>query len=347
MAGNTGLIKAGRAKRDEFYTRYADIEKELRHYKAHFRGKTVLCNSDDPYESNFFRYFVRNFNALGLKKLVATCYDDSPTAYSQLSVFEAECKHIHNSLRRAYKIEITEVDDGRDDPADVRSLLENENNAFSALEGNGDFRSEECIELLDQADIVVTNPPFSLFREFVAQLYEHGKKFVIIGNKNSITYKEVFTLIKSNRLWTGYRNINSDMWFEVPGAYDYEKVVDGVKVKHTMGCWFTNLETDKRRELLPLTKHYTASEYPKYDNYDAINVDKVADIPCDYYGVMGVPVTFLDKYNPEQFEILGLASSAGYSRDVVGIDFIGDKDARPLIGGRNTYARIFVKLIKN
>lgn len=343
MAGNTSLIKANRAKRDEFYTQLADIEKELGHYSAYFSGKVVLCNSDDPYESNFFKYFVMNFNALGLKKLIATCYDDSPVAYAQLSLLGCD-KRIQNKLKRAYKIEIVEVDDGCD-PTDINGLLANKRNTFGALDGNGDFRSDECIELLKQADVVVTNPPFSLFREFVAQLYEYDKKFVIIGNKNSITYKEIFSLIKSNKLWTGYRNINSDMWFIVPCAYAYEKVVGGTRVKHTMGCWFTNIETEKRRESLVLTKHYSAELYPKYDNYDAINVDKVSDIPCDYYGIMGVPITFLDKYNPEQFEILGLAASAGYAPDIVGIEFIGEKDARPLIDGKNTYARMFIKRI--
>jgi len=307
------LDKAKRNKADEFYTQMPDIEAELRHYKEHFRGKVVLCNCDDPYESNFFKYFAMNFNYLGLKKLIATSYSDSPVAYGQLPLFEIQTLKTRPSAEKpACRIEITEVPDenadGAVDLSDVENLLKSRGNVFSFLEGDGDFRSQECVELLKEADIVVTNPPFSLFREYVAQLVEYDKKFIIIGNKNSITYKEIFQLIKNGKLWLGYRNINQDMWFVVPEHYSYEKIVDGLRVKHIMGCWFTNLDTTKRHESLTLYKHYTPEEYPHYDNYDAINVDKVAEIPCDYDGAMGVPITFLDKYNPDQFEILGITS---------------------------------------
>ena len=346
MADNKSLIAAGKAKKDEFYTQLSDIENELRHYKEQLRGKIIFCNCDDPYESNFFRYFAINFNYLGLKKLIATCYDPSPIAYTQLSLFD-DGEPIKNKNRHAYKIEITEVpdlnQDGAIDLADVETLLKSKNNTLTLLNGDGDFRSAECVELLKQADIVVTNPPFSLFREYVAQLVEYDKKFLIIGNKNAITYKDIFHLIKDNKLWLGYRNINSDMWFMVGDGMKYEKEVDGMKLKHIMGCWFTNLETTKRKEDLILYKKYTPEEYPKYDNYDAIEVSKVSDIPCDYDGLMGVPITFLDKYNPDQFEILGLAASAGYRAEVVGIEFKGIKDARPLINGKNTYARVFIR----
>ncbi|HNW95860.1 MAG TPA: adenine-specific methyltransferase EcoRI family protein [Anaerolineaceae bacterium] len=308
------LDKAKRNKADEFYTQMPDIEAELRHYKEHFRGKVVLCNCDDPYESNFFKYFAMNFNYLGLKKLIATSYSDSPVAYGQLPLFEIQTLKTRPSAEKpACRIEITEVPDenadGAVDLSDVENLLKSRGNVFSFLEGDGDFRSQECVELLKEADIVVTNPPFSLFREYVAQLVEYDKKFIIIGNKNSITYKEIFQLIKNGKLWLGYRNINQDMWFVVPEHYSYEKIVDGLRVKHIMGCWFTNLDTTKRHESLTLYKRYTPEEYPHYDNYDAINVDKVAEIPCDYDGAMGVPITFLDKYNPDQFVIIGITKT--------------------------------------
>ncbi len=328
------LDKAKRNKADEFYTQMPDIEVELRHYKEHFHGKVVLCNCDDPYESNFFKYFAMNFNYLGLKKLIATSYSDSPVAYGQLPLFEIQTlKSRPSGEKPACRIEITEVPDenadGAVDLADVENLLKSRNNVFSFLEGDGDFRSAECVELLKEADIVVTNPPFSLFREYVAHLMEYDKKFVIIGNKNSITYKDIFQLIKSGDLWLGYRNINQDMWFIVPDYYPCEKVVDGLRLKHIMGCWFTNLDTTKRHENLTLYKHYTPEEYPHYDNYDAINVDKVAEIPCDYDGAMGVPITFLDKYNPDQFEIVKFRK--------------GDDDKDLSINGKCPYFRILIK----
>lgn len=351
MAGNKSLHQASKVKQDEFYTQLADIENELKHYKAHFSGKVVFCNCDDPYESNFFKYFAMNFNHLGLRRLLATCYDNSPIAYTQLSMLGKDNEKSYlNKNRKTYKIEITEVkdfnNDGAVDLSDVKYLLQNNQNTFSLLKGNGDFRSEECIELLKQADIVVTNPPFSLFREYVAQLIEYNKKFLIIGNQNAITYKEIFQLLKENKLWLGYKS--GDMAFTVPSYYEPRETrfwIDESGQKwRSMGniCWYTNLDIKKRHEDLPLYKKYNYNEFPKYDNYDAINVSKVCDIPCDYEGIMGVPITFLDKYNPEQFQILGLSASAGYRPEIVGIEFKGNKDARPLINGKNTYARIFI-----
>lgn len=310
MGNNKSLHKANKEKNDEFYTQLTDIEKELIHYKTFFADKTVFCNCDDPFESNFFKYFALNFNFLGLKKLICTCYATSPIAWVQLSLFENENVIVKTENGRLpYKIEITEVKDYNGDGAvdlfDVEFLLKNDKNTLSVLEGDGDFRSKECVELLKQADIVVTNPPFSLFREYVAQLVKYNKQFIIIGNQNAITYKEIFPLIAQNYLWLGH-NAGAQI-FEVPKSFEKNNtyIENGKKyAKFGNICWFTNIQTSKRKEILPLYKKYNPEEYPKYDNYDAINVDKVADIPCDYDGVMGVPITFLDKYNPEQFEIV-------------------------------------------
>lgn len=318
MASNL-LDKAKKNKADEFYTQLPDIEAELRHYKEHFRGKIIFCNCDDPYESNFFKYFALNFNFLGLKKLIATSYTDSPVAGEQLSLFDIKGLEGKNrAAKTPYKVEITEVTDenadGAVDLTDVEYLLKNGKNALTLLKGNGDFRSEECIELLKEADIVVTNPPFSLFREFVAQLMEHEKKFIIIGSKNAISYKEIFRLIKDNKIWLGNGFPNGNAYFRVPVEYSREWA-DGVYnpetglVKFRNVGWFTNLDLKKRHESITLYKQYTPEEYPRYDNYDAIEVSKTADIPCDYDGSMGVPITFLDKYNPEQFEILGITKT--------------------------------------
>ena len=356
MAGNSNLRNANKAKKDEFYTQLADIELELKHYRKHFAGKTIFCNCDDPYESNFFKYFAMNFNFLGLKKLVATCYIGSPVVgeqFEQLSLFEILPSDENTPKRFPYKIEITEVidinGDGAVDLTDVEYLLRNKKNSLSLLDGDGDFRSQECIEILKQADIVVTNPPFSLFREFVAQLVEYDKQFIIIGNVNAITYKEIFALIKDNKLWMGYSIHSGDREFRVPDDYPlnasgYRIDENGYKYIRVKGVrWFTNMDYIERHTDLDLWKKYTPEEYPKYENYNAIEVSKTADIPEDYYEVMGVPITFLDKYSPDQFEILGMAASAGYRKEIVGIDFIGTKDARPLINGKNTYARIFIR----
>jgi len=311
---NKNLHRAHRAKKDEFYTQLVDIEKELKHYKKQFRNKIVYCNCDDPFESNFFKYFAANFNALGLKKLVTTSYAGSPITGGQLSLFDV--KGLKTAKKKEpLKIEINEVKDFNSDGAislkDIEWLLKNNVNSVAPLKGDGDFHSKECIELLKKADIVVTNPPFSLFREYVAQLMKYDKKFLILGDQNAITYKEIFKLIKENKLWLGYDN-GGTKWFQVPDDYDIptesrKKIVNGVKY-FSMGriLWFTNLDTTKRHGELVLYKKYTPEEYPDYSNYDAIEVSRVADIPMDYDGIMGVPLTFIDKYNPEQFEIIDI-----------------------------------------
>lgn len=312
---NNNLKKAKAGKNDEFYTVLTDIEKELRHYKHHFKDKVVFCNCDDPRISNFFHYFSYNFEALGLKKLITTCYKNQ----------DRDLFSTHQS-ERAIWLEYTGDKNGDRIPNP-------EEIGINQLQGDGDFRSAESIELLKQADIVVTNPPFSLFREYLAQLIEHDKKFLIIGNINSLSYKEVFKLIKENKLWIGY---NCARHFKKP---------DGSLFEAARSYWYTNLDIAKRHDDMILYKSYKVykDEYPKYDNYDAINIDRSENIPIDYKNVMGVPITFLDKFNPEQFEILGMSSSAGYDEEIVGIPFIGDRDARPLIDGKNIYARVFIK----
>ena len=346
-SANKNLHSAKKSKKDEFYTQLVDIEKELKHYKDQFRGKVVYCNCDDPFESNFFKYFAANFNSWGLKKIITTSYVKSPIAGGQLPLFEME--GLKPSGKEPFKIEIKKVTDMDRDGAinldDVEYLLKHDKNTATPLRGNGDFRSDECIKLLKKADIVVTNPPFSLFREYVAQLMEHDKKFLILGDQNAITYKEIFKLIKENKLWLGYDN-GGTKWFQVPDDYDIttesrKKIVNGVKY-FSMGriLWFTNLDTTKRHEKLDLYKKYTPKEYPKYDNYDAINVNKVVDIPDDYTGYMGVPITFVDKYNPEQFEIIGLI--AGNIRGLAGIPSKIDKDG-PYMNGKLKYGRILIR----
>jgi len=335
------LNKAKKNKADEFYTQMSDIEAEMRHYKEHFRDKVILCNCDDPYESNFFKYFAMNFNYLGLKKLIATSYSESPIAYEQLPLFEIKSINLKNSdSKPPYKVEITEVNDenadGAIDLSDVEYLLKNKKNVLSLLRGNGDFRSDECIELLKEADIVVTNPPFSLFREYVAQLMEYEKKFIIIGSKNAISYNEIFKFIKENKIWLGNGFPNGNAFFRIPPQYSREWA-NGVYnpetglVKFRNVGWFTNLDLDKRHEFITLYKHYTPEEYPHYDNYDAIEVSKTAEIPYDWDGIMGVPITFLDRYNPDQFEILGNEKTLGIKR------------GRGYINGKRQYGRIFIR----
>ena len=338
---NKNLHAAKAAKNDEFYTQMPDIEKELFHYWKHFKGKTVLCNCDDPYESNFFKYFALHFNQLELRKLIATCYDGSPITGNELPlVFELE-----NNItpkKTAYKVEITEVrdlnGDGATDLSDVRYLLQNGKNVLQPLKGNGDFRSPECIRLLREADIVVTNPPFSLFREYVAQLVQYNKKFLIIGNMNAITYKEVFPLIKNNQIWLGFNPVKQFMQVD--------------KTLKSFGniLWFTNLDHSLRHEPLILYKQYNAGEYPKYDNYNAIEVSKVTEIPIDYDGIMGVPITFLGKYCPEQFEIIWQAS--GNTRASAPKNILQDlqyhihKEDRggcTVVQNKRTYGRIFIR----
>lgn len=285
---NNSLHKASREKKDEFYTQLADIENELKHYKDQFRGKVVFCNCDDPKESNFVKYFSMNFEQLGLKKLIATHYKDA-------NLFTEEAP---------YKLEYTGDKNG--------NRIPDPDEFITKMIGTGDFRSEECIKLLEEADIVVTNPPFSLFREYVAQLTKHKKKFLIIGNTNSMTYKEIFKLIKSDKLCTGYTNFNVGMFFVVPDDWEHFHHIDesGKKIARvSTSCWFTNLEVEKHKQDITLYKKYTTQGYLKYENYDAINVDKVSEIPMDYVGAMGVPITFIDKYNPKQFKIIGLGIS--------------------------------------
>ena len=313
---NKNLNAAKAAKMDEFYTQMTDIERELQHYWPHFRDKVVLCNCDDPYDSNFFKYFALRFNQLGLKKLICTCYNGSPVQGNELMIdfgdFSDEPKKI------AYKVEITEVKDlngdGAVDLSDVRYLLQNDKNVLTTLK-TGDFRDHECVELLKQSDIVVTNPPFSLFREYIVQLMDLDKKFLIIGNMNALHYKEVFPWIKEGQVWTGYKSFGGGMnMIQIPDGFDPAKTKSytinerGQIIKNIMGCiWFTNLDHNKRHEYMDLVCRYSPLEYPTYANYDAIEVSKVQDIPYDYEGAMGVPTTFLDKYNPDQFEIIGLA----------------------------------------
>lgn len=308
---NKNLNAAKVAKKDEFYTQLSDIERELQHYWQHFSGKVVLCNCDDPYESNFFKYFALRFNQLGLKKLICTCYNGSPVTGNELAIHfdgfdDDEPKKI------AYKVEITEVKDengdGAVDLSDVQYLLKNDKNVLSILK-TGDFRSQECIELLKEADIVVTNPPFSLFREYIGQLMEYQKKFLIIGHQNAIHYKEVFPLIKDNLIWLGYGFKGAAGHFFSP----YEDVATAGDHKENMirvsgVTWFTNLEIPKRHEMLDLVCRYSPDEYPEYDNFEGIDVGKTVDIPFDYDGVMGVPDTMLYSFNPEQFEIIGLGN---------------------------------------
>jgi len=290
MAANANLHKAKDAKNDEFYTQLTDVSKELMHYKQHFKDKIVLCNCDDPTWSAFWKYFHLNFSALGLKKLISTHYDkNEPT----------------------YKMEYTGGDDN-----DIEVGVK------TPLEGNGDFRNQECLDLLDEADIVVTNPPFSIAREFyIPLLFEHNKKFLIIGDLNWVSYKGIFPLLKDDVMWLGYNNVPS---FVQP---------DGTIKKFGNKLWFTNLDHEKRHEKLILWKKYSSEDYPKYDNYDAIEVSKVSDIPCDYDGNMGVPITFLSSYNPEQFEIVGFCDtdsplSLGKNYN----EYIGYKQDRTLYG---------------
>jgi hypothetical protein len=340
-AQNSNLHKAKNSKKDEFYTQLSDIERELKHYKSHFKGKVVYCNCDDPRISNFFHYFSYNFEKLGLKKIITTCYKNQ-----NMDLFS------QNDSEQAIYLEYDGDKDGNSVP-DPKEI------GIKPLKGDGDFRSKECIELLKQADIVVTNPPFSLFREYVAQLTEYDKNFLIIGNVNAITYKETFRLIKENKLWLGASIHSGDREFGVPDDYPLNAAScrvddEGRKFIRVKGVrWFTNLDYKERHEDLILYKKYNPEEYPQYANYDAIEVSKTADIPMDYKGKMGVPITFLDKYNPEQFEIIGLANDkremddAFVQADEIYLDdrhkkFVGMvlKENNKL---RATYARIIIK----
>ena len=315
---NKQLTGAKKAKKDEFYTQLADIEVELKHYREHFKGKTVLCNCNDPRMSNFFYYFVLNFHNLGLKKLITTCYkNQDPSLFSESTSEQA--------VYLVYKGENIGI------PPDPTTA-----GLVCPLQGDGDFRSEECITFLEEADIVVTNPPFSLFREYVALLIKYDKKFIIIGHQNAITYKEVFPLILQNKIWLGY-GFRGNAGFFINHVYeDYASASSHKEgmIRVSGVTWYTNLDIQKRHEVLTPCKKYSPEEYPHYDNYDAINVDKTADIPRDYDGVMGVPITYLDKHNPDQFEIIGLMASTAIDEYNFGY---------PYINGEKKYARILIR----
>jgi len=347
MANNSSFSKAKKAKSDEFYTQYDDIQKEIEAYFEYnsdtFRGKIVYCNCDDPFESNFFRYFVLNFNKLRLKRLITTSYKPSPVANTQLGLF-GDDKTLTKSKGRpkvtANKFIINEVhdidDDGEFNLKDVaKQLRANKHNEWTPLDRDGDFRSDECINLLKQSDIVTTNPPFSLFRPYIKQLFDYKKNFIIIGNLNAITYKEIFPHIKNNKLWLGVTMDGRNKWFQVPDDYPIRenvansKIEDGKKYLFVKGClWFTNLDHGRRHQSLPLMtksdviKFVTKKSFVKYDNYDAIEVSLVKNIPKDYKGVMGVPITFLNKYNPDQFEIIGNGQTMA---NELGIKPVGQK----------------------
>lgn len=323
--GNKSLNNAKAAKHDEFYTQLTDIEKELQHYWQHFLGKTILCNCDDPYESNFFKYFALRFNQLGLKKLICTCYNGSPVQGDELMIDWGD--FTEGPKKIAYKVEITEVrdlnGDGAVDLSDVQYLLKNDKNVLSILK-TGDFRDPECIELLKEADIVVTNPPFSLFREFMDTLIKYKKSFIIMGNDYAISNKNIFPLLHSGKIWNGVNSGHT--WFKVPDYYeipDFYDLNDTKKLRsngyairegrlwRNLGniCWFTNLDHKKRHECIDLIRSIKLNEYIEYDNYKAIEVGNVNEIPFDYIGVIGVPITFMHKYNPEQFELLGITEN--------------------------------------
>ena len=354
-SGNRHLSSAKAAKQDEFYTQLPDIANELKHYKDHLRGKVILCNCDDPFESNFFKYFAANFNTLGLKKLIATSYAGSSIVGGQLPLFEIE--GLKPKGKEPYLVEINEVPDTNRDGAinldDVVRLLRHDKNATRPLKGGdtyggGDFRSRACIEVLKEADIVVTNPPFSLFREYVAQLVEHGKQFLIIANMNAVHYKEIFNFIKDNQIWLGYTH---PVAFVVPDHYEMRSVRSWRDENGTNwrslgnACWFTNMDVPKRHELLPLYKKYSEDEHPRYDNYEAIEVAKNSEIPFDYDGFMGAPDTFLTKFNPEQFELIGipfgeLGKSLGVTKNYRGrTDIAITKNGK----SRCPYSRIIIR----
>ena len=343
------LAQAKDAKKDEFYTQLTDIEKELRYYTEYFRDKVVFCNCDDPYESNFFKYFALMFNKLGLKKLIATCYNGSPVSGNELLLDFGDT--VDDPKKIAYKVEISEVTDTNGDGAinlsDIQYLMQNDKNVISVLKGNGSFDSPESIELLKEADIVVTNPPFSLFREYLSLLDKHNKQFIIIGNTNALTYKETFKMFKEDKIRTGYTNFNVGMFFEVPDSWEkYHHIENGKKLARvSTSCWFTNLPVKKHTENLVLYKHYTPEEYPHYDNYDAINVNTYTDIPCDFDGIMGVPITFLDKFNPEQFDILelGIVGSCTFTnmRKMELLDKEGKSTGKYTINAKGTLYRKF------
>lgn len=350
-SGNAALNHAFIVKKDEFYTQYEDVAREMVKHREQLKGKTVLCNCDDPFESAFFRFFVLHFNKIELAGLISTCYAGSPMAGQEYPL-EGE--------PGAYKAVVTEVPDENlvrpDGSLDLESLFAMPGNSLSHLVGDGDFRSGECEALLKEADIVVTNPPFSLFREYISLLERHKRDFIILGNMNAATYKEVFPLFRDNKIWYGESIRSGDRKFYVPDNYPLNAAGCGVdergrrfiRVKGVR--WFTNLDTSRRHEPIMLTRSYTSDEYPRYENYDAIDVGRTQNIPIDYDGIMGVPITFLDKYSPDQFEIIMLAN--GNARTNVASKTLcevgyrqhpEDRGGVGIINGRRVYARILIR----
>ena len=330
MPGNKNVHNSKRNKQDEFYTSLSLIENELKYYKNHFKNKIVLCNCDDPRVSNFFRYFVMFFEVLELKKVIATCYkNNNADLFTEESTEKAVYLEYDGSIKYTCEEDFSKI-------------------PCKELNGNGDFRSPECIDFLKTADIVVTNPPFSLFREYISQLIKYNKSFLILGNMNAIFYSEIFPLIKNNLMWLG--NNSGHFWFQVPDYYEEKKtdfkIKNGIKYRR-MGniCWFTNLDIEKRHEILETGKKYNINEYPEYDNYKAINVNKTLDIPMDYNGIMGVPITFLAKHNPEQFRIIGETHISDTSEEVEALRIDPNHRHGGFIKGKSIYARILIQKI--
>lgn len=340
MAGNSNLNASKANKQDEFYTQLGTIENEMRHYRRYFKDKTVLCNADDPFESNFFKYFALNFNALGLKKLIATCYSGSQIAETQLPLF---ADNGEETTRTPYKAIVTTVHDvngdGGIDLLDIAELLRNGENQVTKLDGTGDFRSAECLELLDEADVVVTNPPFSIEDEYLSILLDSGKKFIILGNINHVLYSKIFPRYIHGEFWLGYNA--GHVWFNVPSYYEPKKTdykeINGQKMRR-MGniCWFTNLDIEKRHEPLDLYETYSPDKYPKYDNFDAIHVAKTVEIPADYFGNISVPITYLPYHCPDQFEVIGEVNNGCDSE----YDFV-----RARLNGKPKYKRVIIKRV--
>lgn len=333
---NSNLQRAKSSKNDEFYTTYETIASELSHYFPHFKNKTVLCNCDDPFESNFCRYFLRNFNVLGLRRLICTSYCPSAFENIQLTIFDNSSIHLNDT---GHVLDVIKFSNATGEISDDEiSTLLHSNNIIKSLHGDGDFRSKECLEYLEACDIVVTNPPFSLFKEIVMTILQYGKKFLLIGNQNAITYKEIFPLIQNNQVWTGYKF--GEMKFRVPQnsqprKYRYWVDKDGQKWRSLGNAmWLTNLDIDRRHELITLTKVYSPLEYPKYDDFNAINIRTIRDIPYDYYGIMGVPITIINRYNGEQFEIVGEANHGSDNE----FDLF-----KPTINGKDIFKRILIR----
>lgn len=357
--GNAGLNRAGIAKKDEFYTQLCDIEAELLYYKDSFKDKVVFCNCDDPFESNFFKYFTLHFNELKLKKLVATCYQHSSLSGCKYPVDEILFPR-PTEQKRAYKAVVTSVDNSflqsDSNTFILKDLFSLPGNSIELLNGDGDFRSAECLALLDSSDVVVTNPPFSLFRDFIGTLVAREKKFLILGNINAATYKEVFPLIRDNKIWLGASIHSGDRKFYVPDTYPLDAAGCGyddngrryIRVKGIR--WYTNIDMSQRHKGLELSKVYSPEEYPSFDNYSAINVSRTANIPYDYPGIMGVPITFLDRYDPDQFEILMLANgNVRANSNAETLKMVGyrrhenDKGGVGVINGKRSYARVLIR----